>query len=93
MTGAIYPPKNSVITFREPFYRKEFSGHSATKYYIKASINGAPEIEIRITKEQQRDVMDYLIKSDLKLTNTVVRNDAQKRFVILQHARRQIFLN
>ena len=57
------PPKNSRITFMEPFYRREFSGNKL-KYYIQAGIEDTatseiverkvvlPEQEIRIVDEQ-----------------------------------------
>lgn len=89
MTGIPYPPKNSIITFREPLPRKEFSGRSI-KYYIRANIAlsdiGLPEQEIRIVAKQQLDTIDALIKTDLKLTNAVVRCDNYSRFIVLQHS-------
>lgn len=62
----LYPPENCIITFREPFPRKEFSPDKI--YYIRARIDSMPEMEIRIVKEQQMEVMDELIAQDKKLT-------------------------
>ncbi len=86
MTSIPYPPRNSIIVFRESFPRKEYSGHSALKYYIKASVNGNHESEIRVSSKQQKDVIDYLIQVDLKLTNAVVRCDSYARFTVLKHS-------
>jgi len=91
-----YPSKNSVVTFRQPFPRIErysldrngikFTDPHSTKYYIRVSIDGLPEKETRIDKQQQMDVIDYLILVDKKLTNAVVRCDSQGRFTVLQHS-------
>ena len=81
MAGIPYPPRNSIITFREPFPRK-----NENKYYIKVAVDEMPEMEIRIDSKQQKDVMDYLILVDKKLTNAVVRNDNQGRFVVEKHS-------
>ena len=80
-----YPPKNSVITFLEPYPRVE--KYNRTKwYYIKACVNGLPEQEIRMDKKQQLSVVDYLLQVDGKLTGAVVDCDSQGRFVVLQHS-------
>ena len=100
----LYPPKNSVITFREPNYRREFSGHNSTRYYIKARItlgatevceNGIalPEQEIRVSAQQQKDIMEYLLQADLKLTNAVVKCDSQGRWTVLVHSPQEDFFD
>ena len=83
--GIPYPQRNSIITFREPFYRQEVF-EDKIKYYIRACINSDPEQEIRVAARQQREVMDLLIKQDLKLTNAVVRNSDNGLFSILDHS-------
>ena len=98
-----YPPKNSIITFREPFPRIErysvdrngikFIDPHSTKYYIKVSIDDQPEKEIRIDRQQQLDVIDYLISVDEKLTSAEVRCDSQGRFVVLQHSPQEDFFD
>lgn len=92
MTSIPYPPKNSIIVFREPFYRKEFSGHRALKYYIRVSVNNR-ESEIRVSSKQQKDVMDYLVQVDKKLTNAVVRCDSYARFTVIQHSPQDDFFD
>ena len=103
MTSISYPPKNSVITFREPHFRREFSVN-ITKYYIRACItlgatevgeNGIalPEQQIRVVKQQQKDIMDYLLKVDQKLTNAVVRCDSYARFTVLAHSLQDDFFD
>ena len=91
MSGIPYPPKNCEIIFREPFFRREWSVNQV-KYYIKASINGLPEQEIRIARRQQMDILDYLIKVDLKLTGAIVRCDALGRFTVIRHSPASDFL-
>jgi len=86
----INPPRDSVITFREPFFRREFSGQRV-RYYIRAIVNGMPEREIKIAGKQQKEVMDELLKKDLKLTNAVVRNDRFGVFRIVQHSPQKDF--
>jgi len=83
MPSIPYPSKNSIIVFREPFYRKKISDN--TKYYIRACVNGEPEQEIIISTKQQRAVVDQLIREDRKLTNAVVGCE-NKNFVILKHS-------
>ena len=85
MTSIPYPPKNSLITFREPFYSKEWNGYKM-RYYIKASVDGGPESEMRVAARQQMELMDYILQVDLKLTNAVVDCDSQGRFTVLQHS-------
>ena len=86
----IYPPKNSTIIFKEPFFRKELSGRQV-KYYIKAVVDDMPEQEIRVTREQQRETMDYLLKSDMKLTNAVVGCDNMCQFKVVLHSPQKDF--
>lgn len=91
----IYPPKNSIIVFREPFPRKEWS-IDRVKYYIRTCITlqsgiELPEREIRIAAKQQMAVVDCLLKTDLKLTNAIVKNDKYKRFTIIQHSPQKDF--
>ena len=52
-----------------------------------------PEQEIRIAKQQQKDVIDYLLKTDLKLTNAVVRADSQGRWVVIKHSPQEDFFD
>ena len=75
-------PRNCELTFREPFYRIERSPHGV-RYHIKASVNGLPEQEIRISKKQQLDVIDSLIGNDKKLLNAVVEVDESGAFSII----------
>ena len=89
----ISPPKNCEITFREPFFRKEFSGHNSVKYYIRASIDNNPEQEIRITYSQQKKIIDYILHTDLKLTNAVVKCDSYNRFTVLVHSPQEDFFD
>jgi len=81
----ISPPKDSTIIFREPYPMKRFSGHTV-KYYIRVSIDGGKECEVCIRNQKQQDLIDYLIKVDLKLTSAVVRNDTYGRFTVLRHS-------
>ena len=52
-----------------------------------------PEQEIRIVKQQQKDVIDYLLKTDLKLTNAIVRSDSQGRWVVMRHSPQEDFFD
>ena len=86
----IYPPKNSVIVFREPFFRREFSGQRV-RYYIRAIVNGMPEKEIRVVSAQQKGVMDELLRKDLKLTNAVVMNTRLGVFKVISSSPQRDF--
>ena len=87
-----YPQKNSTITFREPCFRKEWTANKV-KYYIKASIDGLPEREIRIVAQQQKNTMDYLLQVDKKLINAVVKCDSYSKFTVLQHSPQKDFFD
>ena len=83
MSGAIYPPRNCTIVLREPFPRVEYSPYK--KYYIRACIDGMPEVEMRMGAEQQLSIVDKLIREDGKLLNAkVVCTDGQ--FTISEHS-------
>ena len=100
----ISPPKNSRITFTEPFYRREFSGNKLT-YYIEASIEDTstpeiverkvvlPEQELRIVSQEQQELMDYILLVDRKLLNAIVRCDALGRFTCLRHSPQEDFFD
>ena len=92
MTSIPYPPKNSIITFREPYFRKEWTANKV-KYYIRASLNGLPEREIRIVAKQQKNTMDYLLQVDKKLTNAIIKCDSYSKFIVLQHSPQIDFLD
>ena len=76
-----YPPKGCEITFREPFPQV----HIHT-YDIKASIDDEPETLIRLELPQQKEIIDYLLLVDLKLTGAKIRCDSMDRFVVLKHS-------
>jgi len=92
MTSIPFPPKNSLITFREPFPGREWNGFKM-RYYIKASVDGEPESEMRVAARQQMELMDYILQVDLKLTNAVVRCDALGRFTALVHSPQEDFFD
>ena len=83
--GTPYPKKNTIITFLEPYPRRGTYG-SRTTYYIKASVNGLPEQETRISSRQQRETIDYLLKVDQTVLNAVVRVNENMFFSILEHS-------
>ena len=85
MSGIMYPPRNSEISFLEPYPRKELSGQTI-KYYIKVEINGAHIQEIRIIRNQNKEIMDSLIRTDKKLTGAIVKCDSHCRFLVLRHS-------
>ena len=86
MDNQIYPPRNSVIVFREPFPCKEYYDGRVRKYHIKATVDDLPEQEIRIAAHQQRHIMDQLVEEDGKLTNAVVWNSSIGEFHIVEHS-------
>jgi len=86
--GLPYPEKNSVILFREPFPRKD-----GDKYIVKACVDSGHEQDIRMDMKQQKDMVDYIVKVDLKLTNAVVRCDAEGRFVLEKHSPQSDFFD
>jgi len=92
MPSIPYPPKNSLITFREPFPGKEWNGFKI-RYYIKVSVDDGPESEMRVAARQQMELMDYILQVDLKLTGATVRCDALGRFTVLQHSPQEDFFD
>ena len=82
MAGVPYPMHNSLITFREPFPRVEYSPYK--KLYIRAEVNGV-EQEIRIDSNQQVKVIRELIRQDGKLLNAKVRC-VNGKFEIFAHS-------
>jgi len=79
---ARFPPKNSILTFREPFL-KTVPGESVK--CILACVDDTERL-VKIEEEQHLDIIDYLLLTDKKLTNAVVRCDSQCRWVVLQHS-------
>ena len=86
---ARFPPKNSILTFREPFL-KTVPGESVK--CILACVDDTERL-VKIEEEQQLDIIDYLLLTDKKLTNAVVDCDSQGRFTVLRHSPQEDFFD
>jgi len=52
-----------------------------------------PESDLEIEQDDQKEIVDYILEVDRKLTSAVVRCDSQKRFVVLQHSPQSDFFD
>jgi len=83
----VYPKKEDVITFLEPFPR-----YMDDKYIIDVALNDKRHV-IRTKCKQHKEIIDELIKTDKKLTGATVKCTDHGEFVVISHSPQEDFFN